>query len=349
MQAKRHRLILALFFLPWLAGCGAMSSWRASQRISYTPMLEKVLVTPAPTLDDAASYVPRFALMALFSQVVYRHDMPEARRVQDGCGYLAGGDDVFGMPADAQGRRWRRLVWTPEQLRAQPSLPPPCYQQHGLYYETYVHRGAGADGDDVAVIAIRGTENWALRVQAADWSANAAASFGIDAAQYRAARETIHPLAVRMKEDNPRLRVFVTGHSLGGGIAQQIAYMGTEVDAAYVFDSSPVTNWSEMMLMQPSPVKNAYPQVFRIYHRNEILQDLRNLSTRMMSKQLERADYEFYFHDSKKIASHDMAILTCNFAGFIKDDTAPFDYPASFAAQVLRDPVLCAPVAPGRP
>src|SRR5262249_43344442 len=82
--------------------------------------------------------------------------------------------------------------------------------------------------------------------------------------------------------NDPDTRLFSTGHSLGGGLAQQLAYSLKAkenvplVRQIYVFDPSPVTGFyriDEALRINNSKQLN----IDRIYERGEILALLRSL------------------------------------------------------------------------
>jgi hypothetical protein len=66
--------------------------------------------------------------------------------------------------------------------------------------------------------------------------------------------------------------LYTTGHSLGGGLAQNLAYSDTRIKDAIVFDPSPVTGYSTVV--KDSEV-NCNVRVLRIYERGEALQYVR--------------------------------------------------------------------------
>ena len=83
-------------------------------------------------------------------------------------------------------------------------------------------------------------------------------------------------------EPRPR-RLFATGHSLGGGLAQQFAYAlpdvpaGARVERVYAFDPSPVTGYFSV----PAAIRRRNVHgllIDRIYERGEILALLRSLT-----------------------------------------------------------------------
>lgn len=313
---------------------GAANAWVKMERTF--PSSSTVLIHPAPIEASDAEFqkqVNAFALMALFSKVVYRQDIPEAQRIGAGCKYLHGSIDTFGMPKQTD-HGWQRLV------TAEADAVKPCFDEQGLYYETYLHTPASGPVDSV-VIAIRGTENYLFAEQMRDWSANFAAAMGSDPVQYRLAREAIAPLIKHLVAKYPDSKIYVTGHSLGGGIAQQIAYTSTAITAAYVFDSSPVTNWFQMNQMNPKPIAQKNPIIHRINHVNEFLEAPRLIATRMTTTRLNRADYDFAFQDMGKVSAHEMGILACHLAVRMTPEGAEFDFPANYVKTMLQSPAIC--------
>jgi len=79
-------------------------------------------------------------------------------------------------------------------------------------------------------------------------------------------------MAQRGQQAVAHWQITSTGHSLGGGLAQLFAYKSREVDAAVVFDPSPVTGYHSCV--KDDEVHCNVP-VWRIYQRGEILAYLR--------------------------------------------------------------------------
>ena len=99
--------------------------------------------------------------------------------------------------------------------------------------------------------------------------------------------------------------VYTTGHSLGGGLAQLLAYSDVRVAGAVVFDSSPVTGYSSIVL--DSEVNCS--RVMRMYERGEGLSYLRSFLRRFygLSSNINEASFDFIHTGGNPIANHSMA------------------------------------------
>ncbi len=333
-----HRAAAALFAgaaVAALSGCGGVvtgSAWLEQDEVK--PDAGKVIVTHAVESQALADNVNPFALMALFAKVVYRHDLAEDVRRKDGCAYMraAGEPPAFGMPRKSDGSGWKRWKGADEA----------CDDKQGLYYETYVHETAAGVIDE-AVIAVRGTENWNGYDLMHDWGTNVSAAVGIEPPQYARARVLMPTLIRKLAGARPKMKIYVTGHSLGGGIAQQAGYLSREVNAVFAFDTSPVTNWSRLVHLDKQPRKagegpvmeNRDPSIYRVYHWHEGLAYVRNVTSRFNSRRFGRSDYEFFFQKVPPIAAHEMGILACHLAARIVGAEADHHYPRDYAQQLL--------------
>lgn len=69
-------------------------------------------------------------------------------------------------------------------------------------------------------------------------------------------------------------QIISTGHSLGGGLAQHANYLNESIKNSFVFNSSPVTGWSDVDPEERE--KNVTgSRIYRMYERGEILHNLR--------------------------------------------------------------------------
>ena len=349
MQESITRLIarIAMFFVALLCvvslqGCGALVTWYADKDINakgndsadFKPQGDRLLLEMAQ----------RFGLMALLSEAVYRRDLERADRDENGCDYLKGGSaPAYGMPASSSGM-WKR--WVPDHFgkastpSAPKTAPVPCLNDpSGLHYETYVLE---KDGQLVeAVIAFRGTENRAGQTFR-DWRSNIATFFGFEPAQYAAARAQMLPLIDALSsvlvKHNGMARIYATGHSLGGGLAQQTGYMSKSILEVYTFNTSPVTNWSKLRL--DGDVRNAYPIFHRVYHGGEFLEKVRFVSTSATNARFGRHDIGLQLKDRSNVAGHSIQLMACEFARLILDsgvDQAPHGYSTEWIRKVLLD------------
>lgn len=120
------------------------------------------------------------------------------------------------------------------------------------------------------VVAFRGTDYKEL----ADWQANLRALLPFVAAkdQYDHVQNSIEHIVSYAGCSRPR--VMMTGHSLGGGLAQAAGYSYPGTEYVIAFDSSPVTSLAE--LPEPFARKNQeHLAIDRVYEVGEILQGVR--------------------------------------------------------------------------
>ena len=340
LPLRRLLSCLSLALVPWaLSGCGAAVTLYASQdKFDATNSTQRVNDIEDQFLVDAAH---RFGLMALFAEVVYRRDFKDAEKDGKGCRYLEGKQASeyelkFGMPQGDAGRgAWKR--WVPAAV---PGAGQPCVDEAGLYYETYVHEDAAGKLTE-AVIAFRGTENRSGQYLY-DWSANMVAALGFEPTQHALVREQVPPLVdrlvARFKADGTVPRIFATGHSLGGGLAQEAGYLRPEIKEVFTFNTSPVTNWS--YLRTHGAVKNAYPIFYRVYHGGEFLETPRFISTSFTSARFGRHDIGLQFTERKSVSGHSMSIIACNFADLIASRATGADgdhhYPVSYIRRAVQ-------------
>jgi len=309
------------------SGCGTLITGRAwLQNDEFKPSSDKVVVVNEVKSVPTVDLVNKFALMALFSKVVYRKDLPQNIRNEQGCDYLAKDAPVpeVGMPQKADGSSWKRWKGTPEAIA--------CQNKDGLSFETYVYETKDGKLDE-AVIAFRGTENYSLDESLNDWAANMSAAFGIEPREYVLAQQHIPKLIDELVRQWPDIKVYVTGHSLGGGLAQQAGYMSKQVQEVYTFDTSPVTNWSHLSLRKR--IQNPDPIIHRVYHWHEGLAYVRNVTSRFTTRRLGRSDYEFFFQKVPPIAAHEMGILACHLSRLVQGNEADHRYPREFALKVI--------------
>lgn len=328
---RRRGALLALAAALALAGCGVLvtgTAWVDSDEVK--PDSDRVVVVDEVKRLPVAEHANRFAMMAIFAKAVYRKDLPTAERKARGCAYLKTGEDVtLGMPRLPDGSGWYRWRGTGAAIA--------CDDVDGLAYETYVHVRPGPEPFDTrideAVLAFRGTENDTWFEFLHDWSSNFAAFFGLEPREYLLAQERTRNIVAALTVKNKQLPIYATGHSLGGGLAQQAGYLSAGVTAVYAFDPTPVTNWGQLKLKKA--IEQEDPKIYRVYHWHEGLAYLRNVTSRFNTRRFGRSDYEFFFQKVDPVAMHEMGILACHLARRVTGNMAEHHLPADFARQVL--------------
>lgn len=339
--STRLKALLMLLMTMFLGGCGAVVTLYSS--LELKDGANQTSRPPPETDRFLVDMAHRFGLMALFAEAVYRRDLDDNAKDGKGCAYLtapAQKDNAevtrYGMPNGHLGKAgWQR--WKPE---AAPENVTACLDHDsGLYYETYVYRNDDGKYEE-AVIAIRGTENRAGQAFK-DWGSNLTAFFGFEPRQYAVARLHMPPLIKALESvlvpQNDGAKIYVTGHSLGGGLAQQTGYQSKKVKEVFTFNTSPVTNWSHLRL--DGKIDNAYPIFHRIYHGGEILEKVRFISTSVTQARYGRHDLGLQLEGRSSFSGHSMQIIACNFAELIaarRDiPTAEHHYPVHYIDHVL--------------
>jgi len=118
-------------------------------------------------------------------------------------------------------------------------------------------------------------------------------------------------------QSKKNLEFISTGHSLGGGLAQQAAYSTDKIKKVFAFDPSPVTGYKDV-LRQTRLQNQIGIQTSRIYHKGEVLAYLRDfIRVYIMPLSTENPcikEYEFSFKKGSAIKKHNMR----DFAEYLK-------------------------------
>lgn len=177
---------------------------------------------------------------------------------------------------DEDGVRFILEDWT--KIEGLPKMPDPPKNKtkiDGLAYEAWEK-----ESEDKIYFAIvfRGTED------GKDWIANlrwfTRILFPKWWDQYHQVQEITGELVdflINSANDrNKNYEIVATGHSLGGGLAQQVAYASSKVNLVFAFNPSPVTGYYDI----PKSIRIINKKdtvIYRIYERGEALAYLRNI------------------------------------------------------------------------
>jgi hypothetical protein len=178
----------------------------------------------------------------------------------------------------------------PRRTSSGSTLPGPLAQaasSEQLYFEVWQK---GDPGTDVAIV-FRGTvpkywQNWVANFR---WLFRLS-STSYDLTQSSLAAEFSAQLLVRRSEGSLTRNCTVTavGHSLGAGLAQQLAYALPTLDSVdggpipsptrvFAFDPTPVTGWAGVANKAQREANALHLDTYRIYERGEVLAYLRLL------------------------------------------------------------------------
>lgn len=325
-HALRATILTGLAALT-LSGCqtALLLNQKVQEHIPPIPT-GRVLVTDAPKDLAAADQASQFAAMALFAKVAYRRDIPTDERISSAaCSYATSTDNPpdFGMP-----KGWTRWAGGGDEA---------CLATAGLSFEVYLHHLCGGRVDE-AVIAYRGTENDKLNTILADWSSNLMRIFQEEPTEYREARTRLPATLAKLENSFPGVKIYATGHSLGGGLAQQAGYLSRSILEVFAFDPSPVTNWTTLHAdSKYSASLVVDPVIHRVYHHNEALSLVRRVTTAFTFPSLRRTDYEFYFQSEEPVAAHEMGLLACHLAVAFQGEEAAHHYLKSEALRLTSE------------
>jgi pimeloyl-ACP methyl ester carboxylesterase len=208
-------------------------------------------------------------------------------------------------PADAHS--WKRLKRYPNGL----SGP---HDFKGMVFSTH-YRVLGADQPVEIAVAFRGTN---FR-SPADWRANLRWFIpGRD--QYHVLAEWVHTVVKEAQEETLKrllvenggkppaqgFRIVTTGHSLGGGLAQMFAYKSTKVQAAVVFDPSPVTGFHSCV---DDAEVNCNVPIWRVYQRGEVLSYARSFTRLFYALSENITEVEINLLKGNPFFTHDVGLF----------------------------------------
>lgn len=298
MIFARISILNFIFLAMLLSACGPIVTAVAAIKNSNS--------TSGQDIDDSIfmqELAARFGVASILSEVVYYRKEAEYGKT---CNMRNSSDDIStaSFLGDWNNRgRWIRIQNT-ESINY--CLDHPS----GLYYETFAFLNSIGKYEEVYIV-FRGTEFASPR----DWWSNLSAPLGLQPPQYKVAllevKKVIEGLSERVPKDVP---IYVAGHSLGGGLAQQAAYRFQRVNAAYTFNSSPITNWSYMALSKDNQPEQEWPLIYRIYHTGEILQIARNIATSATSTRYNRFDIGIQVGKKRRFSGHGMVLKSCGLA-----------------------------------
>jgi hypothetical protein len=256
------RLVLAALLCAVVAGC-AHNPNQVAVGIGTTAYVDKA----APPY--AALYLPyaQMASLAYSDPQFLTHDAtpncPDAALLRApalvDADHPAADNLRLASWRDALGRRWQCLFGGIGPLDCPRGIK--CVE--GLQYQVWRRRDCSE-----AVIAFRGSDGG----DAGDWISNfrwfiARPVFD----EYDQVQTAIPGIIDKLVSSGCRpRRILATGHSLGGGLSQHVAYADPRIDYVYAFDPSPVT----VFFGVPLPARMAAAEklgIDRVYESGEIL------------------------------------------------------------------------------
>jgi len=149
-----------------------------------------------------------------------------------------------------------------------PPRNPQCRLVGGLEFHVWRRMGSGCRE---VVIAFRGTD----RNDLGDWQSNFRWLHRLNPRfdQYDQVRENIGNIIQRIEAagcNGAHVQFVAAGHSLGGGLAEQVGYAHPKVKYVYAFDPSPVTGFFDVSALVRVEYNKGHG-VDRAYEAGEIL------------------------------------------------------------------------------
>lgn len=303
-----------------------------SRRNASTPIFSPQRLVEASSAGEVLGQV---AWPAMLSNIAYRNYIDYRNRSDsnEACNYAVHLHPLTRLNAATNDTNSSR--WEPWQIDG-----VGCKALDGLFYETFVYRDF-SDGKmgiiTHAIIAFRGTENYESQALE-DWKANIGMALNIPPGQFRQVKDNLPGLIEKLKVDSPNVFIYTAGHSLGGSLAQLASYLSKDVQAAYAFNTSPVTGWTWLRQEQakdPTVMPVQDPSIIRVIQEGEVLGILRTFSNAANStvRRAGRVDVALDFPSSRDvlektkqtglassgIALHSITLLACNLAARVAE------------------------------
>lgn len=209
------------------------------------------------------------------------------------------------MP-DISNTGWKKLFDWKEILTAEE-------MESGLQFMAFARMNA--DNETEIIIGFRGTDFISL----SDWRSNLRwfTQFlpipGSDQYQivHLHSKRMINLARERATEKFPMakgFKIYTTGHSLGGGLAQLLAFSDEEFEGSVVFDPSPVTGYYNLVTDEEV---NCKVNIMRVYERREVLHYIRSgLRTFYnLSDNIQEVSFDTIHSHGNPVLNHSMSKL----------------------------------------
>ncbi len=214
---------------------------------------------------------------------------------------------------------WHRLHMLPDF----PETPPRSHKVSGMKYEVWVRESRGTPPR--ILIVFRGTD----AEQLGDWFSNLRwitrlIPFFWD--QYDQTRAFIPALVQHLREKyGDHVDIRTTGHSLGGGLAQQAAYMSKHIHKVYAFDPSTVTGYYGVEKTDREANEKGM-SIYRVYEHGEILAYLRFLMKTLYpitTKDPKIIEIRYNLAKGNLISQHSMKDFACKLRAIAESSSGP--------------------------
>jgi len=285
---------------------------------------DRALVGPCPVKQEARLDWQ----CALLSVAAYGRSDPKRHPTPAGIGLLKTIMQMWQLkkadapPAPNVDAELEKAGWTPWSDFPDPTLK---YQMHESHLRAEVWENVK---QSLIVVAFGGT----VATSGKDWKSNLRWIIPWHKDEYteivgRFGPDFVQALANRLSRSDmpglPNVKIYSTGHSLGGGLAQQFAYAMPRapnvmkvptVSEVYAFDPSPVTGFYSVHRATRNANRNGL-QIARIYERGEVLAILRSFTSLFIKPSSVNPTIRgvrfSLFYSMNPIAGHSIQELAC--------------------------------------
>jgi len=315
----------------WLGGCAVVPDGMLAYRPAASLTFEAPVALEAPAPGSSLSPAQEMYPYAALSENVYNPrtagDAPTPRTPRN----LEAACQKGSVDALPIGTSWL--------LQGFPPNPDELDDVYNLRVQLWARKTPGSPGINELVVVFRGTE----ARHGKDWYANLRWFLHPVVDHYTLTVDTIAPALQTWLEEEiaagriaPNVKLVATGHSLGGGLAQQMAYAfrappsarDLRFERVYAFDPSPVTGWfSTDKTLREQNVDGLL--IDRVLEDGEALSYLRTflgIFVRPSPTRPTIRGVKFNFkHSYNPLSNHSMRLIACSLAKYATPDAAGID------------------------
>lgn len=312
---KKYFLILLMTII---SGC---STIKQNNQVAIYMDADKGEFIPIKNIRNYVSndYFKISHELAILSENIYRENESEYKDINESCSILKvdyktklptpSGWEIYLKPEPIKVDKW--WVWG---------------ESDGMQIEVW--KKTKINRETIFSIVFRGTDFKEIN----DWYSNLRWITRINPTyldQYDQTRLVVPILVKKIRSEYKNEKIISTGHSLGGGLAQQAAYVSDQINEVYAYSPSAVTGYfSVNKKLREKSSKGLV--IYRIYEKGEVLGYLRSFMRNLSPLTKENpkiVEIGYNFNEGSIIEDHSIRKLACGlYANFEIDTKEGFVY-----------------------